>query len=167
MPKLNFCDTYLQRDSEWKNLCTGNLFAETGCGVCCAAMVADYKETGGKGTVTPATLKNRGAFSSSDTTVQWSKVSDEFSFSTKQEYQNNLSGAIVEIKNQIDTYRDPVILRIANDAKGYKHYVVAYGYTGSCNKASDVLVKDPYYDYETLDEVFNTWPDFKFLQRLL
>lgn len=167
MPKLNFCDTYLQRDSEWEDLCTGNLFAETGCGVCCAAMVADYKETGGSGTITPATMKERKVFTTNNTSVQWANVSDEFTISTTQEYPSNLSGAISEIKNQIDRYQDPVILRVSNDAKGYKHYVVAYGYTGSCSNASDVLVKDPYYDYETLDEVFNTWPNFKFLQRLL
>lgn len=97
----------------------------------------------------------------------WGNVSQEFSFQSK-EHVGDLAGALREIKNQIDTYSDPVMLVVAT-AGGMEHYVVAYGYSGSCTSENDVKIRDSMpTNYTTLGAAMRgTYPTFVRMNRII
>lgn len=154
---------YGQQEKPWSDLTPD--FAANGCAVCSAATIANYKESG---TVTPATLQDRGVFSKQSAYFNnWGNVSQEFSFQSK-EHVGDLAGALREIKNQIDTYSDPVMLVVAT-AGGMEHYVVAYGYSGSCTSENDVKIRDSMpTNYTTLGAAMRgTYPTFVRMNRII
>lgn len=109
-------------------------------------------------------MQERGVFTKYDLTTQWSNASTQFSWGG-QEYSGDLAGAIKEIKNQIDKYSDPVVLRIGNGS--FLHFITVWGYLNSCTTTSDVLVRDSYYGTTTLEEALNKWPTFYYLKRII
>lgn len=154
---------YRQQEKPWSDLTPD--FAANGCAVCAAATIANYKESG---TVTPATLQDRGVFSKQSVYVSnWGNVSQEFSFQSK-EHVEDLTGALREIKNQIDTYNDPVMLVVAT-AGETTHYVVAYGYSGFCTSENDVKIRDSMpTNYTTLGAAMKgIYPTFKWMNRII
>lgn len=157
----NFPD-YEQISGKWEYLCNAaDDFYNFGCGICCAAMITQYKEGGNKN---PEIMQNRGVFTRDDLTTQWGNASTKFTWGG-QEYANNLNGALAEIKKQIDQYSDPCVLRIAGGS--FLHFVTVYGYNNSCTSASDVLIRDPYGRNTNLQRAFATWPTFKYLKRII
>lgn len=153
-----------QADGNLEKLCaTWGDFQNYGCGICCAAMITQYKEGGIKD---PSVMQQRGVWNRSNLSTQWHNASSQFRWGG-QEYDYNLTGALREIKNQIDRYNDPVVLRIANNSESFKHFVVVYGYHNNCTSAQDVLIKDPYNYCSTLSQAMTTWPVFKFLKRVI
>ena len=160
--QLSGFPNYSQTDGSWEYLCTTDGdFEEYGCGICCCANITQYKEGGTK---SPATMRSRGVFTASNLATQWSNASTQFSWGG-EEYASNMSGAIKEIKKQIDNYSDPVVLRIGNSST--KHFVTVWGYKNSCTSASDVLIRDSYNNDTTLQAALGTWPTFYYLKRII
>lgn len=163
MPECTPFKSYRQNQGNWDYLNPD--FEAYGCGVCCCASIATYKE---RIDITPAVLKNRGVFTSTDMTTIWNNTSSQFSFGSA-ECQNDLAAVLAEIRNQIDTYRDPVVVRVWGNSNGTKaHYVVAYGYTGNGMYMSpaNILVMDPLKGKTTLATTMNNYPIFKYIYRI-
>ncbi len=162
MPNLSNVPLYLQ--GNYGSLTTpSTLMTKEGCAVCCAAMITSYKEK--NTSVTPATMKSRGVFSTTSVYCNWDKASTQFSWGN-QENSGNKTALFKEIKNQIDTWKDPVLIKISNPT--WPHFVVAYGYTGTCTTAAQIVVRDPYSSSNTtLDKCFQTWPTYEYMRRLL
>jgi len=149
---------YLQTDSAWQSL--NPQFGALGCGVCCAASIASYKENAA---ITPSVLRQRGVFTSTDMTTIWNNASDLFNFSGYQ-YLDNDVGGVAEIRKQVDTYRDPVVVRVWGNSSGsIAHFVVAYGYTGSGTTRWDIKVMDPLRGLCTLGDTMTSFPIYKYI----
>ncbi|MEM1485719.1 hypothetical protein V6615_12740 [Oscillospiraceae bacterium PP1C4] len=108
-------------------------------------------------------MQDRGVFTRNDLTTQWYNASKKFRWGDP-ELVGNPTGILKEIKHQIDAYSDPCVLRLVGS---FRHFVVAYGYTGSCTSTADVKIKDPYGKNTTLSQALKTWPTLKYLKRII
>lgn len=111
-----------------------------GCTVSCATDVASYY---GKASYTLADMREFGVYSNTNASCVWYKVPD-VSFSSDV-VKDNQSDYFALIKSEILASR-PVLVHMtgSHNSVPYPHFVVAYGYSGSCDSNDKINVLDPY-----------------------
>lgn len=131
---------YMQTDSRWENTCIGSkTIGQVGCLITSAAMLHSFR-TGS--TVLPNAMKDKLKFK--DNCLIWASLT---ALGYTQEY---LSGSITQ-EHMADIYSQlragrPVILGAYSAKKGYSHWIVITGYTGSSTSSfqtSDFTINDP------------------------
>lgn len=128
----------LQKDERWKDVIMqseGLTIGDAGCALTSFTMVSNWLSNTN---LTPADVNTRmGNYACG---FNWAKASEIFGYTLTVSNRNDagISDGADIILGAIDYYQKPVIVGMRTSG-GAKHFVVAYGYTGS----GDIIISDP------------------------